>query len=158
MEKETMELLTVNSSIDAEQPFDYSAGPYRSRFLAEIRDNKKFMGIRCPKCDRVYAPPKKICGPCFCEMKEPVEVGPQGEIKSYTIVRFAFVDPETGEARPVPYAFGNIQLDGATNVISHFIVYKDESDVKIGAKVEVVFEDKRIGSMKDIKHFRLLYV
>ncbi len=156
LKKEEIELLTIHSSIDAEHPFNYSAGQYRSRFLIEIRDNKKFYGVRCPKCKKVYAPPKKVCGPCFCVMKEPVEVGPRGVIKTFTILRFAFVDPETGIAKPVPYAFGVVQLDGADNVIWHFIDYDDESNVRNGARVEAVFEEKRNGSMKDIKHFRII--
>jgi len=154
--KEEKELLTLHSGPEAEVPFNYSAGRYRSRFLMEIRDNKKFYGVRCPKCKKVYAPPKKICGPCFAVMEEPVEVGPQGVIITYTILRFAFVDPETGNAKPVPYAFGVVQLDGADNVIWHFIDYDDEARVKNGARVEAVFEETRVGSMKDIKHFKLI--
>lgn len=151
-----MEFLTVHSSIDAEQPFKWSAGRYKSRFLTEIRDNKKFFGVRCPKCQKVYVPPKGVCGPCFAEMTEPVEVGPQGAITTFTILRFEFVDPETGIAKPVPYAYGDLQLDGADTAFSYFIEYKDESNLKIGARVEAVFEEERTGTIKDIKHFLLI--
>jgi len=156
MVKEKGDLLTIASSVDAEQPYRYSAGRYRSRFLVEIRDNKRFVGVRCPKCRKVYAPPKMLCGPCFCTMDEPVEVGPQGVIKTFTILRFAFVDPDTGIAKPVPYAYGIIQLDGADNVLSHYVDYHDESRVRIGARVEAVFEEHRTGTMKDIRHFRII--
>ncbi len=156
MKSGDQELLTIHSPEGMEQPFDYSAGKYRSRFLSEIRDNKKFYGVRCPKCKKVYAPPKILCGPCFTVMDEPVEVGPQGVIKTFTILRFAFVDPETGITKPVPYAFGVVQLDGADNVIWHFIDYKDESQVKNGARVEAVFEENRTGCMKDIRHFKII--
>lgn len=154
--KEERELLTVHSSVDAEQPFRYSAGRYKSRFLMEIRDKQRFIGVRCPKCQKVYAPPKMVCGPCFCIMEEPVEVGPQGVIRTFTIVRFTFVDPETGTTKPVPYASGSMQLEGADNVISHYIEYDDESKLRIGARVEPVFEKKRTGCMKDLKHFRII--
>jgi uncharacterized OB-fold protein len=156
MVKEKGDLLTISSSIDAEQPYRYSAGRYRSRFLTEIRDNKRFVGVRCPKCEKVYAPPKMLCGPCFCSMDEAVEVGPQGVIKTFTILRFAFVDPDTGTAKPVPYAYGIIQLDGADNVLSHYVNYDDEAKVRIGARVEAVFEEKRKGTMKDIRHFQII--
>ena len=156
MVKEKGDLLTISSSIDAEQPYRYSAGRYRSRFLVEIRDNKRFVGVRCPKCRKVYAPPKMLCGPCFSRMDEPVEVGPQGVIKTFTILRFAFVDPATGIAKPVPYAYGIIQLNGADNVLSHYVNYDDESKVQIGAKVEAVFEEQRKGTMKDIRHFQIV--
>ncbi|MCP4755902.1 MAG: hypothetical protein GY866_34005 [Proteobacteria bacterium] len=137
-------------------PFAYSAGCYTSRFLVEIRDNKKFFGVRCPKCGKVYCPPKKICGPCFQEMKEPVEVGPQGTIRNFTIVRFTFVDPQTGLTKPTPYGYGFLQLDGADSILPHFIAYENEADVKVGARIEAVFKEDRTGSVSDIKHFRLL--
>ncbi len=156
MSTKEQELLTIQSSIGAEQPFRYSAGRYRSRFLMEIRDNKRFVGVRCPKCSKVYAPPKKICDPCFCVMLEPVEVGPQGVVRAYTVLRFAFVDPSTGNTKPVPYAYGAVQLDGADNTLAHYIEYEDESKVRIGARVEAVFEDNRIGTTKDIKHFLII--
>jgi len=156
MENQKKELLTIHSSIDAEQPFRWSAGRYRSRFLAEIRDHKKFFGVRCPKCRKVYIPPKRVCGPCFAEMTEPVEVGPQGEIKTFTILRFSFVDPELGTAKPVPYAFGSVKLDGADTVLTHYIDYTDESNIRIGGRVEALFEEKRTGGIRDIKHFRLI--
>lgn len=156
MPKEEKELLTIHSSLDAEQPFRWAAGRYRSRFMVEIRDNKKIYGIRCPKCQKVYVPPKRICGECFVEMDEPVEVGLQGKIITFTILRFSFVDPETGTAKPVPYAYGAVQLDGADTQLSHFIEYKDESKLQIGARVETVFEEVRKGNIKDIKAFRLI--
>jgi hypothetical protein len=156
MGEEGKELLTIHSSKEAEQPFRWSAGPYRSRFLVEIRDHKRFIGVRCPKCQKVYLPPKKVCGPCFTEMSEPVEVGPQGEINTFTILRFGFVDPETGATKPVPYAFGAVRLDGADGVLSHYIDYTDESHVRVGARVEAVFEEKRSGSIRDIKCFRII--
>ena len=156
MQKKDVELLTIHSAEDAEQTFKYSAGHYVSRFLVEMRDNKKLLGVRCSKCKKVYAPPKEVCDPCFCVMTEPVEVGPLGEIKNYTIMRFSFVDPETGTKKPVPYAFGNILLDGADTVFANYIEYDDPSRLKVGAKVETVFQEKREGSMKDIKCFRII--
>ncbi len=156
MQKEETELLTIHSTVDAEQPFHYSAGRYRSRFIVEIRDNKRFVGVRCPKCGKVYAPPKRVCDPCFTEMTEPVEVGPGGVIRTCTIIRFGFVDPETGLSTPGPYAYGSIQLDGADNIVSHYIDFEEEHRVQIGARVEAVFEEQRKGSLKDIKHFRIV--
>lgn len=154
-EKKT-DLLTIHSALDAEQPFRWSAGRYRSRFMQEIRDHKRFYGIKCPKCGKVYVPPKRVCGPCFVEMDEPVEVGPEGEIMTFTILRFSFVDPETGVAKPVPYAYGGVKFDGADTQLSHFIEYEDESKLRIGGRVRAVFQEDRKGSIKDIRAFKLI--
>jgi uncharacterized OB-fold protein len=156
MKKEEPELLTIHTAEDAEMPFAYSAGYYKSKFLAVLRDEKKIIGIRCPSCQRVYTPPRKICGHCFVEMDERVEVGPKGTVNTYTIVRFPFVDPESGEIRPTPYAYGFIQPDGADTILPHYIKYENESDVKVGIRVEAVFRNDRTGDYRDIMHFRIL--
>ena len=66
------------------------------------------------------------------------------------------MDPQTGIAKPIPYAYGIIQLDGADNVLSHYVDDHEESEVRIGARVEAVFEEHRTGTMNDIKHFRII--
>jgi len=150
------ELLTVHSRTDVEQIFHYSAGRYLSRFLIEMRDNARIIGVKCPKCGIVYAPPKEICDPCYAEMTEPVEVGPQGTIRNCTILRAAIVDPETGETRPVPYTFGNVQLDGAGSLIQNYLEADDDSKIKVGARVVIEFRDERTGNMRDIRCFRVI--
>jgi uncharacterized OB-fold protein len=154
-EKE-VELLTVHSRTDVEQVFHYSAGRYLNRFLTEMRDNARIIGVKCPKCGIVYAPPKEVCDPCYAEMTEPVEVGPEGTIRNYTILRAAIVDPETGETRPVPYTFGNVQLDGAGSLIQNYLEADDDSKIKVGARVVIEFRDERTGNMRDIKCFRVI--
>jgi len=154
-EKEA-ELLTVHSRTDVEQIFHYSAGRFLNRFLTEMRDNAKIVGVKCPKCGIVYAPPKEVCDPCYAEMTEPVEVGPEGTIRNFTILRAAFVDPETGVQRPVPYAFGNVQLDGSGSLIQNYLVADDDSKIKVGTRVVIEFHDERTGNMRDIKCFRVI--
>ncbi len=88
MVEERKELIKLESG-EAEQPFRWSAGVYGSRFLAELRDNKRFVGVRCPSCGKVYVPPRNVCGPCFVELTELVPVSDEGEIITYTVVSFA---------------------------------------------------------------------
>ncbi|MCU0844733.1 MAG: OB-fold domain-containing protein [Spirochaetes bacterium] len=146
----------VIESGEAAQPFDYAVGMHGSKFFTELRDNKKLMGVRCPKCKMVYIPPRGVCGPCFEEMKDFVEVGPGGVIGTYTILRFAFIDPETGQQKPVPYGYGFIKLDGADTLFQHYIDIVDEKKIKVGARVEAVFADERKGTIRDILYFRVI--
>lgn len=152
MSSQGVDLLTMHSG-EGEQPFNYAVGDYGSRFLTEIRDNKRFMGVKCPKCKKVYIPPRKLCGPCFTEMDEWVEVADEGVLYSYTILRFAFLDPETGKEKPVPYGYAFIKLDGADTCFQHFVEIKDESKVKIGARVKAIFKEKREAKIVDVEHF-----
>jgi uncharacterized OB-fold protein len=154
MEREK-ELLTICSG-EAEQPFDWSAGKYTSKFLAEIRDNKRILGIRCPKCGMVMVPPRKVCGECFVPMEELVELSGKGTVYSYTVLSFGFVDPDTGKQRPVPYTSANIKLDGCDNTFPHFLEETDPAKLRVGMRVEAVFEEERKGHLLDIRHFRTI--
>lgn len=140
----------------AKQPFNYAVGLHGSLFLQELRDNRRFMAVRCPGCKKVYIPPRRVCGECYVEMDDFVEVGPKGTIGTFTILRYAFIDPETGEQKPVPYGYGFIRLDGADTLFQHYIDIEDEAKVRIGARVEAVFADRPKGTIKDIQYFRII--
>lgn len=146
----------IIESGDAVQPFAYSVGMYGSKFFTEIRDNCRFMAVRCPKCKKVYIPPRAVCGDCFVEMNDWVEVGPKGMISTFTILRFAFIDPETGAQKPVPYGYGFIKFDGADTLFQHYISVEDETKIKVGARVEPVFAKDRKGSIRDIEYFKVI--
>lgn len=154
-EKKEMELLTVESG-EAFQPFNWSVGKYGSKLLHEIKENKRFVGIKCSRCGKVYVPPRKVCGPCYVAMDEIVPLSDEGEIVVCTILQFGFVDPSTGVQRPVPYACAFIKLDGADSTLPHFIDSTDPEKVKVGARVKAVFEEERTGSIMDIRHFALI--
>jgi uncharacterized OB-fold protein len=89
-------------------------------------------------------------------MEEMVEVSDQGMLVAFTIIRFSFIDPETGITRPIPYGYGLIRLDGCDNAFQHFINIDDESKVKIGTRVRAVFNEKRKGNLLDIKYFEVM--
>ncbi|MDD4242551.1 MAG: Zn-ribbon domain-containing OB-fold protein [Smithellaceae bacterium] len=146
----------IIESGDAVQPFAYSVGMHGSKFFAEIRDHGRFMGIKCPKCGKVYIPPRGVCGDCFVEMKDWVEVGPKGVIGTFTILRYAFIDPETGAQKPVPYGYGFIRFDGADTLFQHYINIEDEAKIRVGARVEPVWAKHRKGSIRDIEYFKVI--
>jgi uncharacterized protein len=148
--------LMVIRSVGSGQPFKYAVGVHGSRFFHELKEHRRIVGIKCPKCGKVYVPPRRVCGPCFTEMKEFVEVGPGGRIGTFTILRYAFIDPETGKQKPVPYGYGFIKFDGADTNFQHYIDIEDESRLKIGARVEPVFAKVRQGTIRDIEYFRVV--
>lgn len=154
MPKEKYSLLTISSNI--EQPYNYSLGRYGGRLVRELKDNKRIMGIKCPKCGRVYVPPRQVCGRCFTKMDEFVEVSNSGILDAFTVVYFSFIDPETGKKKPVPYGYGRIKLHGADSEFLHFLEESDLKKLKIGMRVEAVFEEKRTGSFRDIKYFKII--
>jgi len=134
-------------------PNTFSAGATGSRFLIELRDRKRIMGTRCPKCNRVYVPARSICGDCFVQIDEWIEVSNKGTVLSYAI------DYETKCPQPVepPIVYGIIQLDGADTGLVHMLGEVDPEQLRIGMRVQAVFKAEREGSILDIKYFKPLY-
>lgn len=155
MEKQKPELLTITSG-EAEQPFNWSCGKYTSKFLCELRDHKRIVGIRCPKCEKVYVPPRNVCGECFVPMDEIVEFSGKGTVVTYTVLNFGFVDPDTGLQKPVPYTWAFIKLDGADNTFIHYVEETDPEKLHVGLRVQAVFEEERKGHLLDIRHFEII--
>lgn len=130
----------------------YYVGKIGSKFYIALRDEKKIFGIKCPKCSNVYWPPRQTCGPCFNNMKESdmVEIGPAGVVTTFTKIEYQ----EPVMPRKAPFVYAIIQLDGATTGMPHYIESSNPDDMKIGMRVEAVFEDERKGNILDIKCFK----
>jgi hypothetical protein len=139
-------------------PYEWSIGLYGSKFFQEIKENRRFVGIRCPACGKVYVPPRRVCGPCFKELTEIVPLSDTGVITAFSIVNYPFIDPNTGSQRPIPYTYGYIRLDGADSIFSHIINETDLSKIKVGMKVRAIFKDKgdMQGNIQDILHFEII--
>ena len=139
-------------------PYEWSVGKHGSRFFQEIREQRRFIGIRCPSCEKVYVPPRRVCGPCYVEMHDLVPLSDQGTLKAFSIVNYPFLDPDTGRQRPIPYTYGYIQMDGADNIFSHIINETDVDRIEVGMKVRAEFKPKMEmqGHMSDIRHFDII--
>lgn len=153
METDTPELLTITS--DLAMPYEWSIGLYGSRFFQEIREKRRFIGIRCPKCSKIRVPPRRLCGPCFERLDELVPLSDQGTLVAFSIVNYPFIDPATGVQRPIPYTYGYINLDGSDNIFSHIVNETDVSKLKVGMKVRAVFKEPADmeGNIRDIRYF-----
>ena len=152
---EGYELLTLESG-HLEYNFDWHLGYYWSRYLAELRDNKRFMGVKCPVCGTVYNPPRVNCGKCFVEMNEWVELADEGSLEGFTIVRFPYIDPNNGKMREVPFTSIWVTLDGASTRMMHFCNLHDERKLEVGMRMRAVWNEKRTGSIHDVKYFEVV--
>jgi len=141
-------VLKAYYKIEAE--FDYSYGKI-SRFFQEIKDNKRIMGTKCPKCGVVFCPPTSDCPMCWVPT-EWIEVGPKGTMLHYTLINL----PSLWQEKAVPFAIGLIKLDGADTGLMHFVEENDLLKLKNGLRVEAVFGEERKGYITDIAHFKLI--
>jgi hypothetical protein len=135
---------------DLKVPYRYSMGATTSKFFIEIRDQKKILGIRCPKCKVVFVPPRSTCGRCFSPLDKWVRVSDQGTLQTYTIVHY----PTPVQPAPTPLIYGVIKLDGADTGLAHLINEADYEKLRVGMRVRAVFKEERVGNMLDILYFK----
>jgi uncharacterized OB-fold protein len=140
----------VKAYYKMEADFMYSYGKI-SRFFQELRDNKKIMGTKCPKCGVVFCPPTSDCPKCWVPT-EWVEVGPQGTLLHYTVIGL----PPLWIKRPTPFTLGLIKLDGADTGLMSFVDETNLKKLRNGLRVEAVFAEKGEGYVTDIDYFKVI--
>jgi len=144
----------IPSVISDERPrvwrYSHSAGPIRSRFLLNLRDQQKITGTKCPTCGKVYVPARSTCLKCFVNMTEWVDVKDDGVVEAYTIVHKSSRIHKT----KAPFAFAVIKLDGADTGLVHMLGETDLDKIEIGMRVKAVFGEVLKGDITDIKYFR----
>lgn len=130
----------------------YTPGVAGDVFFTALRDRGVLLGSRCEACSYTYVPPRLFCERCFAELSADAEVGPGGELVSFTIV---FVGIE-GETLEEPETIGLVRLDGADAVLLHRVLDVGDVPLEIGERVELVVrsDGERTGSILDIEGFR----
>jgi long-chain acyl-CoA synthetase len=131
-------------------------GDALAKFYNGLKTEGVIYGIKCPKCHKVQCPPKSFCGMCYVECTEWVKLPNVGTLETFTTVYMEF----PGQPKKPPYTYGYIKIDGSHTHIYHLIADIPEADIKIGMRVEPVWEDiaLRKGTLYDIKYFRPLHI
>ena len=130
----------------------YTPGVAGDAFFTALRDRGVLLGSHCSQCGYTYVPARAFCERDFSELSADTEVGPAGELVSFTIV-FAGIE---GEPLDRPDVLGAVRLDGADAVLIHRVLEPGEEPLEIGERVEVVVrpERERTGSILDVGGFR----
>jgi uncharacterized OB-fold protein len=130
----------------------YTPGVGGDAFFTALRERGVVLGSRCAECGYTYVPARLFCERCFSALTADTEVGPAGELVSFTIV-FAGIE---GEPLDRPEVLGAVRLDGADGVLIHRVLEPGEEPLEIGERVEVAVrpQAQRIGSILDIEGFR----
>jgi len=121
-------------------------------FLEKLKQ-KKLVGLQCSSCNRVYFPPRQICGKCLVTPDRWVDLRETGKIASYTITYLK--DPETGKVieRPIVCA----QLDGAdTSYPTQLNPDIEFKDTYIGMPIKVHWAEDIQGGLMDIEYYDVL--
>ena len=131
--------------------YTFSAGKATTRFLTGIAE-KQIRGQRCPRCAKVYVPPRGACPTCGVPTEEEVELPAKGTVTSFCVVNVQFY----GQVMELPYVSALIQLDGADLPIMHLIQECSAADVHAGMRVEGLWvDDEDLGpTLESIRYFR----
>ncbi len=128
----------------------YTFGLAGEKFFRTIKDEGKFLGTHCPKCERTYVPATLFCERCLSELDEWVDVGTVGVVYTFTLLHKNYDGTQREVAELIAFvSFG----DGG---IVHRLGGIDPEDIEIGMQVEAVFKEPadRDGSITDIVYFR----
>jgi uncharacterized OB-fold protein len=129
--------------------FSYTPGVASSRFLRSL-ERGELMGQRCPRCKKVYVPPRGACSMCGVATDEEVTLTGKGTVCTFCVTRI----PTPG--LDAPYVSAWIRLDGA-DITSMFLIQEcDPEDVRLGMRVEAVWveESERKPNLGNIKYFK----
>ena len=120
------------------------------RFFSEIRDHRRFLGVKTTSGE-ILCPPAEV-DPDSLEDLSPydlVEVGPAGCVTSWTWLE----EPRPGNPLDRPFAWALIQLDGADSALLHAVDAGSEAAMRTGMRVVPRFREERSGDIRDIACF-----
>ena len=129
-----------------EYPFSRTVGPAVSAFLTGLRE-QVLLGVRGAD-GRVLVPPTEYDPTTAEELSELVEVGPGGEVLTWTWV----AEPRPEHPADQPFAFALVKLDGADTGMLHAVV-ADHDAVSTGMRVTAKWRDEREGHIRDLECF-----
>jgi uncharacterized protein len=131
--------------------YTYAASAEESRFLRGMAEGK-IRGQRCPKCEKVYVPPRGACPVDGVPTRDEVELPDRGIVTTFCIVNVPFL----GQRIAPPYVSAYVLLDGADIPFLHLVLGCDASEVRMGMRVEAVWKPREewTTSMQNIDHFR----
>ena len=106
------------------------------------------MGQRCPKCGKVYLPPRGACPTDGVPTTDEVELPHTGTVTTWSWV----AEPRDVHPLDEPFAFVLVKLDGADVPFLH-VVKADESAMATGMRVTATWKDEREGHITDLACF-----
>lgn len=113
--------------------------PNTVRFAEALVDGR-ILGQKCPKCLRVFLPPKGYCSLCVVILGEEqdIEVSDNGVVTGFTIVAPV---KYYGQTKTEPFVYASVLLDGASGTLGGQDISAVPTDkVHAGMRVRAVWK------------------
>ena len=131
--------------------YQFTAGLAQSRFLKGISEGR-FLGQRCPRCKKVYVPPRGSCPTDGVATTDEVVLANKGTVTTYCVVNVPFV----GQSIEIPYICAQVLLDGADIAFMGLVQELPADQVRMGLRVEAVWVEpsELAPNLSSVKYFR----
>ena len=153
LEKQTDPTSPMHWRGDMQADYFYPSGVAGDKFFKHILQNDTFLVDKCPKCNKVYCPPRLYCEDCFEEIPDNnwKEVPPIGTVRLFTVATLN----AHGKKLTNPKIMALVNIDGTDGAMLGIIASNDFNKNFLGVKVKAVFrpKNKREGTIKDILYF-----
>jgi uncharacterized protein len=130
---------------------EHTASVQETRYLLGLQDGR-LLAQRCPRCTKVYIPPRGACPVDGVPTDEEVELPDRGIVTTFCIVNVPFY----GQRITPPYVAAYVLLDGADIPFLHLILDCPAKDVRMGMRVDAVWKPRSEWgpTLQNIDHFR----
>ncbi|MEM2434527.1 MAG: Zn-ribbon domain-containing OB-fold protein [Candidatus Bathyarchaeia archaeon] len=108
--------------------------PFTIEQFYKFVSERKIMGVKCEKCEKIFVPPRPLCPNCLSTNLKWIQLKGRGKLLTYTVIHVA---PERFQ-HLAPYALGIVELEEGVRLPGIIQGVKPE-DIKIGMSLEVDF-------------------
>jgi uncharacterized protein len=118
-------------------------------FLDKLKD-KKLIANRCSGCNRVFYPPRLVCGQCLVKPDKWVDIRDTASVSTFAISYIK--NPETGEVEERPMVL--VHHDGSDTVnIAELSPELDVKDTYVGMPIKAHWREETNGGLMDIEYY-----
>lgn len=127
------------------EAYVYTAGPVGTKWLEALKSGR-LTAAYCPRCGRLFLPPKMYCPFDFEEVKELREIETVGVVESFTVIERDFY----GEKLPERKILAFIKFPGVEGGLIHYL---KTTKPAVGMRVKPRWRAERVGLITDIEYF-----
>jgi uncharacterized OB-fold protein len=118
-------------------------------FLEKLKE-KRLVANQCSSCNRVFFPPRLVCGQCLVKPDKWVDIRDTASVSTYAIAYLK--DPQTGKVQERPMVL--VHHDGAdTASIAELHPDIDVKDTYVGMPIKAHWIENPQGSLMDIEYY-----
>jgi uncharacterized OB-fold protein len=120
-------------------------------FMDKLKE-KKLVANQCSGCNRVFFPPRLVCGQCFVVPDKWVDIRDTASVATYAI---AFLKDENGVVQERPMVL--VHHDGAdTCSIAELREDIEVKDTYVGMPIKAHWKEETSGGLMDIEYYELI--